>query len=103
MDGAFRTLWVAPRSSSRSLSTMRPMRGGDIFGRGGFFNVRSAAAKLAIAMIAVTVVSLLTRIAPLVALNPESVITAYALWQPFTYAFLETSPFGLIFGAIIVW
>ena len=25
------------------------------------------------------------------------------LWQPFTYGFIETSPMGIIFGAIIIW
>lgn len=82
---------------------MRPMRGGDVFGRGGPLNVRSAAAKLALALIGVTVVTMLAGVAGLVALTPRAVFGSFALWQPLTYGFLETSPIGLMFGALIVW
>ncbi|MBX5484439.1 MAG: rhomboid family intramembrane serine protease [Myxococcaceae bacterium] len=82
---------------------MRPIRSGDLFGRGGYLNVRSAAAKLALGMVAVTVVTTVLGIGLYVALSPALVFRSLALWQPLTYGFLETSPLGLIFGALIVW
>jgi membrane associated rhomboid family serine protease len=36
-------------------------------------------------------------------LVPGLVFKSYAFWQPVTYAFIETSPMGVIFGALIAW
>ena len=36
-------------------------------------------------------------------LVPIAVVQRLWLWQPLTYAFVETSPLGVIFGALILW
>lgn len=82
---------------------MPPMRSGKLFGRGGSFNVRGAAARLAIAFVVVTVIAFLSGSVELVALVPEHVVHRLMLWQPLTYGFLETSTLGVIFGALIIW
>ncbi|SEL78708.1 Rhomboid family protein [Stigmatella aurantiaca] len=85
---------------------MRPMRGsGGGFGGGGggFSGLESTAAKLALALVAGSVMFLLTRNAQggLLLLVPGTL--GSFLWQPFTYAFIETSPLGILFGALIIW
>jgi membrane associated rhomboid family serine protease len=59
--------------------------------------------KLALGLVAGSVMFLLTRNAQgaLLLLRPGSL--GSFLWQPFTYAFIEVSPLGIIFGAIIIW
>lgn len=84
---------------------MRPMRGsrfGGGFG-GGFPGLESMSAKLAVGLVAGSVLWLLTRNTggSLLLLRPGALPSF--LWQPFSYAFIETSPLGIIFGAIIVW
>jgi membrane associated rhomboid family serine protease len=60
-------------------------------------------AKLAIGMVAGSVLFLLTRagLGGLLLLVPG--FLGSFLWQPLTYSFIETSPTGIIFGAIIIW
>jgi len=82
---------------------MRPMRsmGGGGF---GFAGVESMAAKLAIGLVVGSVLSLAVK--PLGArllLSPEAVLPGLLLWQPFTYAFVELNPIGIIFGAMILY
>ena len=82
---------------------MRPMRsmGGGGF---GFAGVESMAAKLAIALVGVSVLSLVTgAVGSLLLLSPEGVLTRLWLWQPFTYGFIGQGPLGIIFGAIILY
>lgn len=84
---------------------MRPMRGsrfGGGFG-GGFPGLESMSAKLAVGLVAGSVLWLLTRNTggALLLLRP-GFLGSY-LWQPFSYGFIETSPLGIIFGAIIIW
>ncbi|WP_317987942.1 DUF1751 domain-containing protein [Hyalangium gracile] len=65
--------------------------------------MESTAAKLAIAMVAGSVLYLLTRGGGggLLLLSPRSL--GGFLWQPFTYGFIETSPLGILFGGLIIW
>ena len=85
---------------------MRPMRmrgaGGGGFGMPG---LESMSAKLALGLVAGSVLYLLTRGGGggLLLLEPYAVFLGLRVWQPFTYAFIQTSPIGIIFGAIILW
>ncbi|ATB28133.1 rhomboid family intramembrane serine protease [Melittangium boletus] len=86
---------------------MRPMRsmGGGGF---GFAGVESMAAKLAIGLVAGSVIALAagaTRggVGALLLLSPGGVLHNLWLWQPFTYAFVELNPLGIIFGALILY
>lgn len=63
---------------------------------------KSAAAVLAVALVAASVVAAIFKLAPLVALQPGAVF-AGLVWLPFTYGFIESSPLGVIFGAVILW
>ncbi|MCP3142864.1 DUF1751 domain-containing protein [Pyxidicoccus xibeiensis] len=85
---------------------MRPMRSfGGRGGGGGLPGLETMASKLAVALVAGSVLYHLTKGAQgsLLLLLPDLVFTRLLLWQPFTYAFIEASPFGIIFGAIITW
>jgi membrane associated rhomboid family serine protease len=82
---------------------MRPMRGGGFGGGGGGFSLDSVAAKLAVGIVAGSLLYALTGVGRLLLLVPSAVIGALALWQPLTYAFVETSPFGVIIGAYITY
>lgn len=62
--------------------------------------IRTAAAKLAVALI---VGSLIGTFVPQISLFPGEVLTKFYLWQLVSYAFVETSPIGVIFGALILW
>lgn len=62
----------------------------------------SMAAKLAAATIAISIVEAVGTPIRL-ALNADHVLTGLALWQPFTYAFVQASPIGVLFGALILW
>jgi len=67
--------------------------------------VRSAAARLALALVVGSVVYALGHDAlrERLLLVPLAVIHRLWLWQPLTYGFVETSPMGVIFGALILW
>ncbi len=63
----------------------------------------NAAAYLAVTLVAVSVVTALFRpMAALIALVPSAVIDQFFVWQIVTYGFVEDSPMGVIFGAIIL-
>lgn len=82
---------------------MRPMRSRWGGGFGGFPGMESMSARLAIGLVAGSVLFLLTRNTGglLLLLTPGKL--GSFLWQPLTYAFIETSPLGIMFGAIIIW
>ena len=84
---------------------MSPMRSRSLFGPGGPLSAATAATKLAIGLIAGSVIAWLLpqEWAVRFALSPELMVHQYALWQPLTYGFIETSPTGVIFGALILW
>ncbi len=67
-----------------------------------WFRVRSLSAKLAIALIAGSVVTFLAGPGLLV-LVPELVLGRGTIWQLVTYAFVASDPLGVIFGALVVW
>lgn len=85
---------------------MRPMRS---FGRGGggfgLPGLESMSSKLAVGLVAGSILYLLTRGGQggLLLLLPDFVFSRFLLWQPFTYAFIETSPLGILFGGLIIW
>lgn len=84
---------------------MRPMRSYGGGGGGfGFPSVQSMGAKLAIGLVAGSVLFLATQGSGggLLVLVPEAVKRLF-LWQPFTYAFIQNHPIGIIFGALILW
>jgi len=80
---------------------MRPMRRGF---RPMLPGLQGAASWLAVALVVGSVVFALTRggIGELLRLVPGLVLRGYA-WQPLSYAFVENSPMGVIFGALILW
>ena len=65
----------------------------------------SAAAQLAIVLVATSVFYALTQegIGSYLLLLPSGVLKAHFLWQPFSFALIETSAPGVIFGALITW
>jgi len=66
-------------------------------------SIQSAAGALALTLVATSIVAAL--VAPLfgvLALLPSAVLHGF-VWQLLSYAFLERSPMGVIFGAIILW
>ena len=67
--------------------------------------VRSAAARLALALVFGSVVYALghEQFGELLLLIPAAVIQRLWLWQPLSYAFIETTAIGVIFGALILW
>lgn len=65
--------------------------------------VRSAAGVMAIGLVVLSVVVAIVK--PLggwLALVPEAVVSGF-VWQLVTYGFIEVSPVGVIFGALILW
>lgn len=66
---------------------------------------QSMAVKMALAIIALSVVRVLlpASLGNLLPLVPGSVVGALAVWQPLTYIFLAGEPLGVLFGALIVW
>jgi membrane associated rhomboid family serine protease len=67
-------------------------------------SVQSAAAALAVALVATSVlVAVFRGLAPYLLLVPELVVSRFYVWELVTYGLLETSPMGVIFGAIILW
>ncbi len=81
---------------------MRPMRGGSL--RPLFPGLQSSAAKLAIGLIVGSVIFALTRggLGERLMLSP-ALTWSGDLWQPLTYVFVEGSPMGVIFGALVLW
>ncbi|XXF76723.1 DUF1751 domain-containing protein [Myxococcaceae bacterium GXIMD 01537] len=87
---------------------MRPMRMRGSGGGGGGFGLptlESASSKLALGLVAGSVLFLLTKngTGGLLLLLPQSVFGSFLLWQPFTYGFIQPSALGIIFGALIIW
>ena len=82
---------------------MRPMRSGGFGGFGGGTGLETMAAKLAVALVAGSLLFALTGGGRILLLAPQEVVYGLRLWQPLTYAFVETSPLGVIFGALITW
>lgn len=65
--------------------------------------IRSAAGAMAIAMIATSVVVALVKpLEEYVSLVPDLVVRGF-VWQLLTYALVEVTPLGVIFGALILW
>lgn len=75
-----------------------------MFGRGGPLSAYSVSARLAIAVVAA---SLLTAVVPFLRdwlpLTPGLMVARLALWQPLTYGFIAADPLGVIFSGLIVW
>ncbi len=70
--------------------------------RGAIAPLSSMAAKLAVATVLISIVEAIGT--PLrLSLNADHVATGPALWQPLTYAFVQASPIGVLFGALILW
>lgn len=69
-----------------------------------FPGLQGAAAWLAVALVIGSVVFALTRegLGGLLLLVPGEVLHGW-VWQPLSYAFVEDSPMGVIFGALILW
>lgn len=68
-----------------------------------FPTIRSTAGAMAIALIAVSVlVAIVKPLQVLLPLWPEAVLRGF-VWQLVTYGFVEVSPMGVIFGALITW
>jgi len=80
---------------------MRPMRRGF---RPMLPGLQGAAAWLAVALVIGSVVFALSRdsFGALLVLVPGLVLRGM-VWQPLTYGFIEDSPMGVIFGALILW
>ena len=80
---------------------MRPMRRGF---RPMLPGLHGAASWLAVALVIGSVIFALTKdgVGELLRLIPGLVLRGY-VWQPLSYAFIETSPMGVIFGALILW
>ncbi|HZX43955.1 MAG TPA: rhomboid family intramembrane serine protease [Myxococcaceae bacterium] len=66
--------------------------------------LHGVAAWLAVALVGGSVVFALTRdgLGALLLLVPGAVLRGF-VWEPLTYAFVENSPMGVIFGALILW
>lgn len=80
---------------------MRPMRRGF---RPVFPGLQGAAAWLAVGLVIGSVIFALTRegFGGTLLLVPGAVLRGW-VWQPLTYGFVENSPMGVIFGALILW
>jgi hypothetical protein len=72
-------------------------------GGGGFSGLETMASKLALGLVAGSVLYLLTRNAQGTLLLLVPGFVGSFLWQPFTYAFIETHPISILFGGIIIW
>lgn len=71
----------------------------------GLPRIRSGAVALAVGLIACSFVFALTKesIGGLLLLTPSLVFGRWMLWQPLSYALIETTPVGVLFGALIIW
>jgi len=67
--------------------------------------MRSAAVRLAVALVVGSVVFALFKqsYGAALLLTPAQVVGRLWLWQPLTYAFIETSTMGVIFSALVLW
>jgi membrane associated rhomboid family serine protease len=67
--------------------------------------MRSAAVRLAVAVVAGSVVYALFRqsYGAALLLTPAQVVGRLWVWQLLSYAFIETSPMGVIFAALVLW
>lgn len=66
--------------------------------------MRSAATVMAVTLIAASVVVAIAKpLALYVYLVPEQVFGHFFLWQLLSYGFVEATPLGVIFGALIIW
>ncbi len=63
----------------------------------------SVSAMLAVALVVVSVVTQIAGLTGVMVLVPSLVVGKFFLWQLVTYALVETSPMGIIFGALILW
>jgi membrane associated rhomboid family serine protease len=68
-------------------------------------SVRSHAVRLAIAMLVGSVIYALFQqsYGGALLLAPGDMLGRLWLWQPLTYGFIETSPIGVIFAALVLW
>jgi hypothetical protein len=74
------------------------------FGAGGPLTPKTAAAKLALALLGGSVVAALAGdLGVWLLLVPQWVVTRFAVWELFTYTFIATNPLGVIFGVLITW
>jgi membrane associated rhomboid family serine protease len=66
---------------------------------------QSISAVLAVVLVVTSVVAALggSTLVELIALVPALVVGKFFLWQLVTYGFVENSPMGVIFGALILW
>ncbi|MBJ6759483.1 rhomboid family intramembrane serine protease [Myxococcaceae bacterium JPH2] len=85
---------------------MRPMR--SFGGGGGGFGLPSLetlSAKLAVALVGISVLFLATERGQgnLLLLHPADVLGRFFLWQLVTYAFVTPDVLGILFGALITW
>jgi membrane associated rhomboid family serine protease len=66
--------------------------------------LNTTASKLAVALLVGSVVSALVGVVGYwLVLQPGLVLRSFALWQLVSYAFIETSTMGVIFGCLILW
>ena len=67
--------------------------------------MRSAAVRLAVALVAGSVIYALLKqgYGAALLLTPAEVVGRLWLWQPLSYGFVETSPMGVIFSALVLW
>ncbi|QSQ13404.1 DUF1751 domain-containing protein [Myxococcus landrumensis] len=86
---------------------MRPMRSFGGRGGGGGFGLpglESMSSKLAVGLVAGSVMYLLLRAqGSFLLLMPSGVFGHLFIWQPLTYAFIESEPLSIIFGAMLLW
>lgn len=82
---------------------MRPIRGGGGGFGGGVPGIHSTSAKLAIAVIAASILTFALGLQAWVSLVPGMVFGNFALWQPVTYALIGRSPMEVLFSALIIW
>lgn len=71
----------------------------------GMFPTRSHSMKLAIAVIAGSILYGLFKSSagPWLLLTPGKVVGSFAVWEVLTYCFIETRPAGVLFSALILW
>lgn len=66
-------------------------------------SIRSAAGAMAIGVVVTSLLAAIFKpLSTFVLLVPELVVRGY-VWQLFSYAFVEVTPMGVIFGALILW
>ena len=70
-----------------------------------FFHASSASTKLAIALVAGSLIHYLVGpyFGDVLPLIPDDVLHHLKLWQPLTYSFVAGDPMSVIFGALVIW